>query len=146
MLLLSKAVWKGTHSCRWIPVRRWVLALRTCASFFFLGRNTHTRSKEVHSRFPWDERDGEKISARALSILYPAMESATGAERIHFLSTMVFSPHFHAWLFPGSKEENLLGIPFLAADHSCSEAEHWKLSKRSRLKYRTPFDRLERWQ
>jgi hypothetical protein len=33
------------------------------------------------------------------------------------------SPHFHAWLIPWRAEATTSGTAYLAADHSCAEAE-----------------------
>jgi diadenosine tetraphosphate (Ap4A) HIT family hydrolase len=68
--------------------------------------------------------DAEAASfGRLLARLYRAGRPATGAERIHLVSTMDFQPHFHAWLYPRAAAEPRRGTTFLNQDMSCPQAD-----------------------
>ena len=68
--------------------------------------------------------DDEAASfGRLLARLYQSARPATGAERIHLVSTMDFQPHFHAWLYPRAAGEPRRGTTFLNQDMSCPQAD-----------------------
>lgn len=52
-----------------------------------------------------------------------AMRDATGAERVHLVSTRDRVQHFHAWLYPRQASCPLRGTEFLNAPQYCDPAE-----------------------
>ena len=79
--------------------------------------------------------DSEAASfGRLLTVLYRAVRSGTGAERIHLLATMDYQPHFHVWLHPRAVAERLRGTAFLNQKMSCSVAEAAAVSVRIRTR------------
>ncbi|MGX7678732.1 HIT family protein [Jatrophihabitans sp. DSM 45814] len=56
-------------------------------------------------------------SAEFVSLLHrlvPAVEVATGVERVYYLALMERSAHFHLWLVPKKNEGELQGVAYLA--------------------------------
>jgi len=46
--------------------------------------------------------------------LVPAVQAATGVERVYFLALMERAAHFHLWLVPKKNEGELRGVEYLA--------------------------------
>jgi diadenosine tetraphosphate (Ap4A) HIT family hydrolase len=68
-----------------------------------------------------------------LQIVYQALRTHTGAERIYQLTTMEGQPHFHSWLVPRRPEDAERGLKFLARNDSCLEPEAIALAEKLRL-------------
>ncbi|WP_055479751.1 HIT family protein [Sphaerimonospora mesophila] len=75
-----------------------------------------------------------------VTVLDRALRAATGAERVHVLSTRDRLQHFHAWLYPRPATHPLRGTEFLnAPQHSLTEdAERTVHAVRDRLQVSTP--------
>ena len=58
-----------------------------------------------------------------LTRLDTAMRDATGAERVHMVSTRDRVQHFHAWLYPRPASSPLRGTEFLNAPQRSDPAE-----------------------
>lgn len=58
-----------------------------------------------------------------LKRVYAALKSATGAERIYQVVFLEGIPHFHAWLVPRRSLDVERGVPFIAKDIVCDNAE-----------------------
>ncbi len=59
---------------------------------------------------------------------YGALKSLTDAERVYQVVFLEGIPHFHVWLAPRAKDIPERGIPFLAKDMTCEQAEAEKLA------------------
>jgi diadenosine tetraphosphate (Ap4A) HIT family hydrolase len=58
-----------------------------------------------------------------MRMIYHALKSNTGAERVYQVTLMEGIPHFHSWLVPHRQEDSDKGMKFLARDDSCSEED-----------------------
>jgi len=76
------------------------------------------------------EADEEELASYGLLLkkVYAALKSLTGAERVYQVVFVDGIPHFHAWLVP-RREGDEKGVPFLAKDIVCEQAEAEKLAK-----------------
>ena len=63
-----------------------------------------------------------------LKKVYAALKSLTGAERVYQIVFLEGIAHFHAWLVP-RREGDEKGVPFLAKDIVCGQAEAEQLSE-----------------
>ena len=62
-----------------------------------------------------------------LKKVYAALKTLTGAERVYQIVFLEGIAHFHAWLVP-RREGDEKGVPFLAKDIVCGQAEAEQLS------------------
>ena len=63
-----------------------------------------------------------------LKKIYAALKPLAGAERVYQVIFLEGIPHFHAWLVPRTKDDEERGVPFLAKDITCKQADAEKLS------------------
>lgn len=63
-----------------------------------------------------------------LKNLYIALKSQLGSERVYQVTMLEGIPHLHTWLVPRSKDIVERGVPFLAKDLSCEDADAQKLA------------------
>jgi diadenosine tetraphosphate (Ap4A) HIT family hydrolase len=66
-----------------------------------------------------------------LKQVYAALKSLTGAERVYQVVFLEGVPHFHAWLVP-RREGDEKGVPFIAKDILCEQADAEKLAEKLR--------------
>jgi hypothetical protein len=55
--------------------------------------------------------------------LFKVLREGLGAERVYFLATEAFAPHFHAWLYPWQSVDVQRGIAFLVQERACTPDE-----------------------
>ncbi len=59
--------------------------------------------------------------------VYTALRSLAGAKRVYQIVFLEGIEHFHAWLVPRREEDEERGVPFIAKDIVCEQAEAEKL-------------------
>ena len=67
-----------------------------------------------------------------LKKVYATLKSVTGAERVYQVVFVDGIPHFHTWLVP-RRAGDPKGVPFLAKDIVCEQAEAKKLVEKLRI-------------
>ncbi len=67
-----------------------------------------------------------------LKRVYSALKSLTEAERIYQIVFLEGINHFHAWLVPRRKDNEERGVPFIAKDIGCGQAEAKELAEKLR--------------
>jgi diadenosine tetraphosphate (Ap4A) HIT family hydrolase len=75
------------------------------------------------------EANEEELAAYGplLKKVYAALKSLTRAERVYQVILLEGIPHFHSWLVP-RRAGNEKGMPFLAKDIICKQAEAEELA------------------
>jgi diadenosine tetraphosphate (Ap4A) HIT family hydrolase len=85
------------------------------------------------------EANEEELAAYGslLKKVYAALKSLTGAERVYQVVFLEGIAHFHAWLIPRRAGDEK-GMPFLAKDIVCEQAEAEQLAEALRHSLNSP--------